>query len=95
MWNYEQLAYRAEKYDRFVDYIFANYCYTNKNEKLSLTKEYLYDIQRFSFILGKMHVYMHDRQDMTQANDMLKCFEKEFDAEYSLRDFKEWMADNP
>ena len=95
MWNQQQLEYRAEKYDRFVEYILAEYGSTNQFDKWSLTKDHCYEIQRLSFILGKMHVYMNDRHDMEQANLALKWFEKAFNETYDLSDFKQWMADNP
>lgn len=95
MWNQQQLEYRAEKYDRFVEYILAEYGSLNQFNQWSLSKDHWYEIQGLSFILGKMHVYINDRQDMEQANLTLKWFEKSFNETYDLSDFKQWMADNP
>jgi hypothetical protein len=94
MWNSKQLSYRAEVYDRFLEYLVANYGVSRDNKR-ALTEDYLEDIKRFSYILGKLDVYINAHHDMEQANYALKWFEKEFQSEYCMSDFKEWIKENP
>ena len=42
---------KYEKYKRFNEYIWAEFCYTDKSEKLSLQKNYVEDIFLFYQIL--------------------------------------------
>ena len=94
MWTYKQLCYRAEVYDRFLEYLLDNYGVTI-NHKRALTEEFLEDIKRFSFILGKLDVYINAHHDMENANHALKWFEQEFKSTYYITDFREWIKENP
>jgi hypothetical protein len=92
--DYMHTVSKYEKYKRFDEYIWANYSYINKNEKSSLTKEYINDIVKLSNILGRLEVYLLDKQDIQTADLICKWFEKEFEDEYSMEDFKDWLNDN-
>ena len=92
--DYMHIASKYEKYKRFDEYIWANYSYTNKNEKSSLTKDYVSDIVKLSNILGRLEVYLLDKKDLENAHYICKWFEKEFEDEYSMEDFQEWLNDN-
>ena len=52
------------KYKRFNEYIWAEFCYTDKSEKLSLQKNYVEDIFVLSNILGRLEVYLLDKKDL-------------------------------
>jgi len=92
--DYMHIVSKYEKYKRFDEYIWANYSYINKNEKSSLTKEYINDIVKLSNILGRLEVYLLDKKDIQTADLICKWFEKEFEDEYSMEDFKDWLNDN-
>jgi hypothetical protein len=82
------------KYKRFNEYIWAEFCYTDKSEKLSLQKNYVEDIFVLSNILGRLEVYLLDKKDLENAHYLIKWWEKEFDErDYSLNAFKSWLND--
>ena len=72
----------------------ASWILLSKNEKSSLTKDYVSDIVKLSNILGRLEVYLLDKKDLENAHYICKWFEKEFEDEYSMEDFKDWLNDN-
>jgi len=92
--DYMHIVSKYEKYKRFDEYIWANFCYVNKNEKSSLTKDFVSDIAKLSNILGRLEVYLLDKKDIETADLICKWFEQEFEDEYSMEDFKDWLNDN-
>jgi hypothetical protein len=82
------------KYKRFNEYIWEEFCYTDKSEKLSLQKNYVEDIFVLSNILGRLEVYLLDKKDIENAHYLIQWWEKEFDdRDYSLKAFKSWLND--
>lgn len=86
---------KYEKYKKFDEFIWAEFCFTDKSEKFSLQKVYVFDIVKLSNILGRLEIYLLDKKDLELANYLVLWWEKEFDElGYSMKAFKNWLQDN-
>jgi hypothetical protein len=92
--DFMHITSKYEQYKKFDQFIFANFCNSDKHEKFSLQKTYIEDISKLSNIMGRLEIYLYDKKDIENAHYMVLWFEKEFEENYSMDAFKEWLNDN-
>lgn len=87
--------HKIDAYKLITDYILKTFSDYKENIGIYLDKDFIEDIAKFNYILGRMENYFADKEDLENYELTCLWFEKEMDdRNYSWTDFLLFVENN-